>query len=163
MSSSTLMPPLTDVLATSRSADGGRDADEQAVIRIERLQFRSLDEEMLIKAEIEELERQQQCDRWIGRAIGAGIGLFFGGMVDGFSWATEPGSFLCHRSGLWLQAADADADSCGGARRSDQGPELPIAARHGPSGCPTMMPRNPLAGRAGVHSLETRQNDPMRW
>jgi hypothetical protein len=26
-----------------------------------------------------------------------------------------------------------------------------------------MMPRNPLAGRAGVHSLETRQNDPMRW
>lgn len=132
MSSSTLVPALADVLSTCRSADGGRDADKRAVIRIERLLFRSLDEEMLIKAELEERERQQQRDRWIGRAIGAGIGLFFGGMVDGFdagdlttgfvtgamgglaaddlnhfsdeelrangfSWATEPGSFLFHR------------------------------------------------------------------
>jgi hypothetical protein len=84
MTLSTLVPAFTDVLATCPSADVGRDADQQAVIRIQRLLFRSLDEEMLIKATLEERERQQQRDRWIGRAIGAGIGLFFGCMVDGF-------------------------------------------------------------------------------
>lgn len=132
MASSTLLPALTNLLASSRSVDGGCDTDAQAVIQVERLGFRSLDEEMLIKAQLEERQRQQERDRWIGRAIGAGLGLFFGGIVDGFdagdlttgfvagamgglaadglnqlsdqelrdlgfSWATEPGSFLFHR------------------------------------------------------------------
>lgn len=84
MSSADLIPLITSGLASSQSADGGRDTDDQAVIQVQRLQFRSLDEEMLIQSQLEERRRQQETDRWIGRAIGAGVGLLCGGMVDGF-------------------------------------------------------------------------------
>jgi hypothetical protein len=136
MSSLIPAPVLCNVLVSSRSLDGGCDASHDAVIQVERLAFRSLDEEGLIQAQLEERQRQQERDRWIGRAIGAGLGLFLGGMVDGFegfdagsgittafvtgvfggvaadglsqisdqelrdngfSWATEPDSFLFHR------------------------------------------------------------------
>lgn len=84
MSSADLIPQITSCLAASQSADGGRDTDDQAVIQLQRLQFRSLDEEMLIQSQLEERRRQQESDRWIGRAIGAGIGLLCGGITDGF-------------------------------------------------------------------------------
>jgi hypothetical protein len=132
MSSLIPAPVLCNVLVSSRSLDGASDANNDAVIQVERLAFRSLDEEGLIQAQLEERQRQQQRDRWIGRAIGAGLGLLIGGVVDGFdtgdfttafvtgalggvaadglsqfsdqelrdngfSWATEPGSFIYHR------------------------------------------------------------------
>lgn len=79
-----LVPIIASALAHSRSVDGGRDADGHAVVQVQRLQFRSLDEEALVQAQLEERRRQQETDRWIGRAIGAGLGLLCGGLSDGF-------------------------------------------------------------------------------
>jgi len=84
MSSLIPAPVLCNVLVSSRSLDGACDANDDAVIQIERLTFRSLDEEGLIQAQLEERRKLQERDRWIGRAIGAGLGLLIGGVVDGF-------------------------------------------------------------------------------
>lgn len=77
-------PLIAHGLALSQSMSGGRDTDDRAVIQLERLLFRSLDEDLLIEQQLEERRRQQETDRWIGRAIGAGVGLLFGGLADGF-------------------------------------------------------------------------------
>ena len=94
MSSTDLVPVITSGLAGSVSVDGGRDADPQAVLQVQRLQFRSLDEQLLIDSQLEERRRQQETDRWVGRAIGAGLGLLCGGVVDGFDLGDLTTSFV---------------------------------------------------------------------
>jgi len=99
MSSSALVPALAGLLVGSRSVSGGSDANAEAVVLIERLQFRSLDEEMLLQAQLEERQRQQQTDRWIGRAIGAALGLLFGAAVDGFDAGDLTSGFVAGAMG----------------------------------------------------------------
>jgi hypothetical protein len=137
MSSSTLVPVLTSLLVSSRSADGGCDADEEAVIQVQRLQFRSLDEEMLIEAQLEERRRQQERDRWIGRAIGAGIGLFFGGMVDGFDAGDLTTGFVTGAMGGLAadglnQLSDQELKEQGFAWATEPGSFMFHRRRHGP-------------------------------
>lgn len=81
-------------LANSQACDGARDADDSAVIQIQRLLFRSLDEQLLVETQLEERRRQQESDRWVGRAIGAGLGLLCGGLVDGFDMGDLTTSFV---------------------------------------------------------------------
>jgi hypothetical protein len=105
MSSLIPAPVLCNVLVASRSLDGASDANNQAVIQVERLAFRSLDEEGLIQAQLEERQRQQQRDRWIGRAIGAGLGLLIGGIVDGFDTGDITSAFV---GGTWVVSPPMD-------------------------------------------------------
>lgn len=94
MTSSELVPLISGGLASSQSVDGCRDADAQAVIQVERLLFRSLDEDQLMQAQLEERRRQLETDRWIGRAFGAGLALLFGGFSDGFDLGDLTGGFM---------------------------------------------------------------------
>ena len=80
-------------LATSTSAAGGCDCSPAGIVQLDRLSFLSLDELMLIELRLQQRKRAQERDRWIGRAIGAGVSLAVG-CSDGFALADITGTFL---------------------------------------------------------------------
>jgi len=81
-------------LSCSVSALGGSDCGPDGVVQLERLNFPSLDEPMLIEMRLEQHRRRQQRHRWIGRAVGAGVGLATGIAVDGFDLGDLTSGFL---------------------------------------------------------------------
>ncbi|WP_411877196.1 hypothetical protein [Vulcanococcus limneticus] len=81
------------VLAASNSAAGGCDCSPTGIVQLDRLSFPSLDEPMLIQLRLEKHKKAQERDRWIGRAIGAGVSLAVG-CGDGFAMADLTGAFL---------------------------------------------------------------------
>lgn len=81
-------------LARSTSAAGGCDCDAAGIVQLDRLTFPSLDEPMLIQMRIEKHKQAQQRDRWIGRALGAGVALATGIAVDGFAFGDLTGAFM---------------------------------------------------------------------
>ncbi|WP_411871956.1 hypothetical protein [Vulcanococcus limneticus] len=80
-------------LAASNSAAGGCDCSPAGIVQLDRLSFPSLDEPMLIQLRLEQRRKTQERDRWIGRAIGAGVSLAVG-CSDGFALADLTGTFL---------------------------------------------------------------------
>lgn len=62
-------------------------------MQLDRLSFPSLDELMLIELRLQQRKRHQERDRWIGRAIGAGVSLAVG-CSDGFALADLTGAFM---------------------------------------------------------------------
>ncbi len=93
-----LLDPPTDrlplALARSVSVFGGCDSNARGVVQLERLAFPSLDEPMLIEMRLEQRRRAQERDRWIGRAVGAGMALCFGVGTDGFAVEDLTGAFM---------------------------------------------------------------------
>lgn len=81
-------------LASSQSSAGGCDCDQAGIVQLDRLSFPSLDEPMLIQMRLEQRRREQQRDRWIGRAVGAGVALCFGVGSDGFDVGDLTGAFM---------------------------------------------------------------------
>ncbi len=81
-------------LSCSVSALGGSDCGPDGVVQLERLSFPSLDEPMLIEMRLEQHRRTQQRHRWIGRAVGAGVGLATGIAVDGFDLGDLTSAFM---------------------------------------------------------------------
>ena len=81
-------------LARSLSTSGGCDCDNAGVVQLERLRFTSLDEPMLIQMRLQQLRRERERDRWIGRAVGAGIALTTGIAVDGLGMGDLTASFM---------------------------------------------------------------------
>ncbi|MEB3332604.1 MAG: hypothetical protein VKI83_08945 [Synechococcaceae cyanobacterium] len=81
-------------LACSISALGGSDCDGDGVVQLDRLRFPSLDEPMLIQMRLLQLRREHERDRWIGRALGAGIALSTGIAVDGFAMGDLTSAFM---------------------------------------------------------------------
>ena len=84
----------SQALAASDSAAGGCDCSPDGVVQLERLQFLSLDEPMLIQMRLEQRKRDQQRDRWIGRAFGAGVALTTGVCIDGFGLPDLTGAVM---------------------------------------------------------------------
>jgi hypothetical protein len=64
------------------------------VVQLDRLTFTSLDEPMLIQMRLEQRQREHQRDRWIGRALGAGVALTTGICLDGFGLADLTGAVM---------------------------------------------------------------------
>ena len=64
------------------------------VVQLEQLSFHSLDEPMLIQMRLEQHRRAMERDRWIGRALGAGVALCFGVSTDGFDLGDLSGAFM---------------------------------------------------------------------
>ncbi|MEB3331389.1 MAG: hypothetical protein VKI83_02700 [Synechococcaceae cyanobacterium] len=81
-------------LARSVSASGGRDCNDAGVVQLERLSFPSLDEPLLIQWRLQQLNDERERDRWIGRAVGAGLALFTGIAVDGFDLGDLASGFM---------------------------------------------------------------------
>jgi len=84
----------SSALASSLSASGGCDCDGDGVVQLDRLRFPSLDEPMLIQMRLLQLRRERERDRWIGRAVGAGIALTTGIAVDGFGMGDLTAAFM---------------------------------------------------------------------
>jgi hypothetical protein len=81
-------------LAHSTSAAGGCDCNPAGVVQLDRLTFTSLDEPMLIQMRLEQRQREHQRDRWIGRALGAGVALTTGICLDGFGVGDLTGAVM---------------------------------------------------------------------